>query len=111
MLDVDDLLDAYDAVVAGIEVTAGRVFNVGGGAANTMSIWAEFGPMVEALVGRAIPVDRRPARTGDQRWYVSDIDALTAATGWLPRRSVEQVVERVHVSVSGHLATRGGPPT
>ena len=99
----------HDAVVADIDVTAGRVFNVGGGPGNTMSIWAEFGPMVESLVGRAVPVERRPARIGDQRWYVSDVAALTAATGWRPRISVGEVVERVHASVARHLAAGGGP--
>lgn len=110
VLDVDDLLDAYDAVIAGIDVAAGQVFNVGGGPANTMSIWAEFAPMVEALVGHTIPVERRPARTGDQRWYVSDIGALTTATGWNPRIPLDQVVERVHESVVRHVTASGGPP-
>ena len=84
MLDVDDLLDAYDAAVANVDRTAGEVFNVGGGPGNTISIWAEFGPLLESLIGREVPIDRRAGVAGDQRWYVSDIGKLSTMTGWRP---------------------------
>ena len=46
VLYVDDLLNAYDAAIARIAMVKGQVFNLGGGPENTMSIWAEFGPLL-----------------------------------------------------------------
>ena len=35
-------------------------------------------------------------RTGDQRYYVSDVRAFGAVTGWIPRTGVAEGVERLH---------------
>ena len=32
-------------------LTAGHVYNIGGGAANTLAIWTEFGPLIERAIG------------------------------------------------------------
>ena len=56
VLYIDDLLDAYDAAIARITEVKGRVFNLGGGAQNTLSIWTEFAPLLEKLLGKPIPV-------------------------------------------------------
>ena len=37
-------------------MAAGEVFNVGGGPERTISVWSEFGPMLESLLGRKVPV-------------------------------------------------------
>ena len=49
---VDDLLDAYDAAIAHIAVARGQVYNIGGGPDQTMSVWAEFRPLLERLAKR-----------------------------------------------------------
>jgi CDP-paratose 2-epimerase len=64
VLYVDDLLDAYDASLEQIDQAAGKVYNVGGGPENTISVWEEFGPMLEESLGHALPIrkdDWRPA--------------------------------------------------
>ena len=109
VLDVDDLLDAYDAAIVNVDRTAGEVFNVGGGPGNTISIWAEFGPLLESLIGREVPIDRRAARAGDQRWYVSDIGKLSTMTGWRPTVGVHAAVDRVHGWIGQRLTAGGGP--
>lgn len=95
VLFIDDLLDAYQAAVDNIDVAAGQVYNIGGGPANTMSIWAEFGPLLERLLGRPIPVTYADWRPGDQRIYVSDIRKAQRELGWSPRISVEEGVTRL----------------
>ena len=95
VLFIDDLLDAYDAAVDNIDTAAGQVYNVGGGPANTMSIWAEFGPLLEKLLGRKIPVTHADWRPGDQRIYVSDIRKAAQELGWRPQISVEEGVTRL----------------
>lgn len=95
VLFIDDLLDAYDAAVAHIDRTAGNVYNIGGGPENTMSIWAEFGPLLERLLGRTIPVTYADWRPGDQRVYISDIRKAERDFGWRPKIGVEEGVTRL----------------
>lgn len=95
VLFVDDLLNAYDAAVHNIEVAAGQVYNIGGGPDITMSIWAEFGPLLEKLLGRTIPVTYADWRPGDQRIYISDIRKAARQLSWVPQISVEEGVTRL----------------
>ncbi len=92
VLYVDDLLDAYDAAIRRIDSVAGKVYNVGGGPSRTMSVWAEFGPLLERLLGRSIPVAYGDWRPGDQPVYVSDIDKARHELDWEPRVGVEEGV-------------------
>jgi CDP-paratose 2-epimerase len=96
VLFIDDLLDAYDAAVRNIKTTAGQVYNIGGGPDNTMSIWAEFGPMLADLLGRPVPVHFADWRPGDQRVYVSDIRQAERELGWRPQVSVPDGVARLY---------------
>jgi len=93
VLHVDDLLDAYDAAIERIDVAAGRVYNIGGGPENVMSVWAEFGQLLEKLVGKEISVARDDWRPGDQRVFYADIRKAERELGWKPEINVEQGVE------------------
>jgi CDP-paratose 2-epimerase len=93
VLHVDDLLDVYDAAIEKIDVAAGRVFNIGGGPRNVMSVWAEFGPILERLLGKEIPVARGDWRPGDQKVFYADIRVAERELGWKPKISVEEGVE------------------
>ncbi|MBE9471988.1 MAG: GDP-mannose 4,6-dehydratase, partial [Chloroflexi bacterium] len=96
VLFIDDLLGAYDAAIAHIDVTAGQVYNVGGGPAHTMSVWAEFGPILERLIGHPIPVSGDDWRPGDQPIYISDIRKAGRELGWQPRVGVEEGIHRLY---------------
>ncbi|NPA93579.1 MAG: NAD-dependent epimerase/dehydratase family protein [Chloroflexi bacterium] len=102
VLFVEDLLDAYDAAIARREAVAGEVFNVGGGPQNTISIWREFGPLLERLLGRPIPVTYGDWRPGDQRVYVSDIRKAEKMLAWQPKVGVEEGVEKLLAWVQAH---------
>ena len=95
VLHVEDLLDAYDAAVETIDVAAGRVYNIGGGPENVMSVWAEFGPMLEKLLGRKIEVARGDWRPGDQKVFYADIRKAERELSWKPQIRVDQGVERL----------------
>ncbi|HEX7541244.1 MAG TPA: GDP-mannose 4,6-dehydratase, partial [Anaerolineales bacterium] len=92
VLYVDDLLNAYDAAIAKIDAVRGRVYNLGGGPENTMSIWTEFGPLLEKLLGRPVAVKRGDWRPGDQKVFVADISKAERELGWKPKIGVEQGV-------------------
>lgn len=100
LLHVYDLNDAYDAVIANIEKVQGEVFNLGGGAENTMSIWTEFGPRLEALLGRPISVAHGDWRPGDQKVFVADIRKAQKMLDWNPKYSVERGVAQLFDWVS-----------
>jgi CDP-paratose 2-epimerase len=95
VLFVDDLVEAYLAAARNPDAVAGKIFNVGGGPEFTMSVWREFGPMLERALGREIPVTYGEWRPGDQPCYVSDIRKVKAELGWEPKVSVEEGVKRL----------------
>lgn len=101
LLFIDDLLNAYDAAIAN-KVAAGQVYNVGGGPAHTMSIWAEFGPILERLIGRPIPTSDDDCRPGDQPIYISDIRKAERELGWRPTVGVEAGIRRLYDWVTAH---------
>jgi len=90
LLHVYDLCDAYDAVIKNIDQVKGEVFNLGGGPQNTMSIWTEFGPRLEKLLGKPIQVARGDWRPGDQKVFVADIRKAEKTLGWTPIFDVER---------------------
>ena len=95
VLHVEDLMDAYDAVVANIQVAKGQVYNMGGGVNNVLAIWAEFGPMIENLLGKKVEVARGDWRPGDQRVFYADYRKAERELGWKPKISLEEGIERL----------------
>jgi CDP-paratose 2-epimerase len=95
ILHIDDLLEAVQMAVHNISVTAGQVYNIGGGPKNAISVWAEFAPMLQQLLGRGIKVEYAPARPGDQQFYVSDITKARADFSWEPRTGVKEGLGRL----------------
>jgi CDP-paratose 2-epimerase len=95
LLYVDDLVRAFELAWQRLDVTAGHVYNIGGGPANTLAIWTEFGPLIEELLGRPVPVTYGPWRPGDQRVYVTDVRRAAAEFGWQPTISTREGVQRL----------------
>jgi len=95
LLFVDDLLDAYDLVLARPELAAGGIYNLGGGPQNVISIWQEFGPLLERLLGRQIAIARSDWRPGDQKVFYADIRKAERELGWEPKVGVEKGLERL----------------
>jgi CDP-paratose 2-epimerase len=95
VLHVEDLVDAYDTAVEKIDIARGQVYNMGGGAGNVLAVWSEFGPMLEKLLGKPIPVARGDWRPGDQRVFYADTSKAERELGWKPRISLEEGIERL----------------
>lgn len=95
ILFVEDLLNAYDLAIEKIDISAGQVYNLGGGPKNTISIWKQFGPMLEKLLGKSIPVAWGDWRPGDQKIYVSSIEKAKNQLGWSPKVNAQQGIERL----------------
>lgn len=94
VLYVDDLVDAFLRADADIERLAGRAFNIGGGVGNSLSL-VELIDLIGEQQGKPPLVAFGPWRRGDQRYYVSDTSAFTAATGWHARIAPQEGVSRL----------------
>jgi CDP-paratose 2-epimerase len=92
---IDDLVAAYEAAAANITRTSGHVYNIGGGPEHTVSIWNEFGSLLEKLSETSPQVTYAQWRPGDQPVYVSDIRKAERDLNWRPQVSVEEGVERL----------------
>lgn len=90
ILYIDDLLDAYDKSIHTIEKTKGQIYNMGGGINNTISVWKEFEPMIEELVGHKITVSYGVERPGDQPIFVANTSKAEHDFNWKPRVGVNE---------------------
>lgn len=88
LLYVTDAVRAYLMALETPDVFAGRVFNLGGGPDNALSL-LELMARIEELSGERLQHDFAAWRPGDQAWYVSDTRALEA-TGWRAETTVDQ---------------------
>lgn len=95
ILFVEDLVKAYDLAARKISKTKGRIYNIGGGPANAISIWLDLKPILEKLFDRKIEVSYKTWRPGDQSIYVSDIRRSRAEFGWKPTTSVDVGIKKL----------------
>lgn len=96
LLYIDDLLDAFDAAVSKIDLARGQVYNMGGGAENSISIWCEFKPLLEKALNRQLPdPEFAPARPGDQPIFIADTRKCQRDLGWSPQVSVSDGLKRL----------------
>lgn len=102
LLHVSDLIRAYELGIEKVDEWQGRAFNVGGGPANTLSIWAEFGPLLAQLAGREVAVRRGDWRPGDQRVFVADIRQAQEKLGWRPQVSPADGIRDLYAWVAAN---------
>jgi CDP-paratose 2-epimerase len=88
LLHIDDLIEAYLAVLSREpDSGSGEVYNLGGGPAFSLSVWAEFGPLLEELSRRSVRVEYGARRVGDQDVFITDTGKISAVFGWKPRQA------------------------
>lgn len=94
VLWVDDLLDAYQAAIDRRGAMNGRVYNLGGGPANQLSL-RESLRILEANLGSPITVKYSSPRPGDQRVFVADTRLAEKELGWRARTSPTEGVGKL----------------
>jgi CDP-paratose 2-epimerase len=94
VLFVEDLVDAMMRAHDWIDEIKGEAFNIGGGRPSTVSL-LELIDLIGDLLGRRPAYQLEPWRMADQRYYVSDTSKFQRATGWSPRVSVAEGIERL----------------
>jgi len=106
VLFVDDLIDAFVLAIEKIDTAAGRVYNIGGGPANTMSL-LELLDLLETICGRRAQLSFAKPRPGDQPVFVCDIGRVQKDLGWRPRIGVEQGVRQLAAWVDANKGLFG----
>jgi len=99
VLFVGDLIRAFELVCEKIKKTRGKVYNIGGGAENTLSLLE----LLDMLKGFGLDSkytfdDWRPA---DQKIYVSDI-RKAKEFDWEPKVSIEDGIKKLLEWVSNN---------
>jgi CDP-paratose 2-epimerase len=95
VLFIDDLVELMLRAVARIDRTAGEVYNVGGGPANTVSVWVEFQDLLASLLDKVPAVDYDRFRPGDQLVYISDIRKVQRQLDWTPKVTLREGLRRM----------------
>lgn len=91
VLHAEDLLDLVTLQLENLNAYGWKVWNVGGGIANSVSL-RELTALCRKLTGNEIPLAAVPETApADIPWYVTDNAAVTRDTGWEPRRSVRDL--------------------
>ena len=94
ILHVDDLLQAFDAVIDRKDKVNGQAFNIGGGPDNTMSL-IELIDYLETELRKKIPIKWDDWRPGDQQVFVCNIIKANEFLGWTPKIQVKQGVKQL----------------
>jgi CDP-paratose 2-epimerase len=89
ILFIDDLVRAFVAAQANMPRIRGQVFNIGGGAAHSVSL-LELIDRIHEMSGERPRVDFGEWRLGDQRYYVSNTNKFRDITGWHPKVGVRE---------------------
>lgn len=105
-LHVSDAVSAWLAALDHIALARGRVFNLGGGPANAVSL-LELIDRITELTGRNLDYSFAGWRPGDQPWYVTDTRALAAALGWTPQMSLGDGLRSLHGWLDGRFGSLG----
>jgi CDP-paratose 2-epimerase len=104
ILFVTDLVNAYTLALDNIKKTRGEIFNIGGGIDSSISVYYEFRPILEKLLGKKISAKFLPWRPGDQKIYISDISKVKKIINWQPTINPTQGIEKLFVWVKDNIS-------
>jgi CDP-paratose 2-epimerase len=95
-LHVSDLLDLIDLQISALEELQGQIFNVGGGAENTLSLY-ETTQLCQEITGKHVPITpTSETRIGDVPVFITDSRKVITATGWKPKKNAEKTLTEIH---------------
>ncbi|MFH1577503.1 MAG: NAD-dependent epimerase/dehydratase family protein, partial [Candidatus Omnitrophota bacterium] len=93
VLDAGDLARLFEIELSQINVHKGKVYNVGGGFKNTLSLLECINYLNDKLKIN-IPLKFHPWRVADHRVYISDISRLEKF--WQPKTSPYKLLDKIH---------------
>ena len=96
VLHVADLYDLICRQIINMDRFNGRVFNAGGGVAQSTSL-RELTAQCQTITGNVIEIaSNLETRAADIPYYIGDNSKITEAVGWSPRHSLGEILEDIH---------------
>lgn len=95
LLYIDDLLRAYEMAIDNLETTSGKIYNVGGGLVNSVSL-IEALDVIESILQSKVKTEFFPWRPGDQKVFISNNNKALSDFGWSPQISVKDGIEKLY---------------
>lgn len=99
VLFIDDLIRCYELAYENRGHISGKVYNIGGGPPNTLSLH-ELIRHLEELKGEKIPVIYEDWRPGDQKVFVGNISLAEKDFGWKPIIGAEEGTKKLYEWIS-----------
>lgn len=93
-LFITDLIEAYDLAFQKIDSVSGKIYNIGGGPSNTLSL-LQLIDLLEKKYSKKIKYSFSDWRPGDQPVFVSDVSKAFKDLGWAPKTSVSEGVDKL----------------
>jgi CDP-paratose 2-epimerase len=90
VLHAEDLIRLYKAAYQHREAIAGQIFNIGGGAANALSLLELLARLAEILEIPQLDYVVMPRRASDQDCFIADISKAQRLLGWTPQIMSDQ---------------------
>jgi CDP-paratose 2-epimerase len=106
-LHVSDAVEAWLSALDHIALVRGRVFNLGGGPQNSVSLRELIG-LIAQLTKTDVAYSFADWRPGDQPWYVTDTRALCTALGWAPKTTLQDGLDSLHQWLSSRFGDLSG---
>ena len=101
VLYVNDLIDAYETAYKKVKESGGKIYNIGGGAGNQISILESI-KIIEKELNTKIQLKFFSWRPGDQKIFVSDNSKLARELGWKPKTDVRNGIRKLIQWVEGN---------
>jgi CDP-paratose 2-epimerase len=89
-----DLAELYLLELGKIDKAKGQVFNIGGGAKNTISL-IESISYLNSKGGKKLVLKHKPWRPADQKIYITDVSKVKKWLGWKPKTTVFEGLDKI----------------
>jgi len=90
VLHAEDLIRLYKSAYQHREIVSGHIFNIGGGAANALSLLELLKKLSDILEIPPLVHSVTPRRASDQDCFIADISKAQRLLGWTPQISSDQ---------------------
>ena len=101
VLYIDDLVDFYLKAIEHISRTNGKVYNIGGGSENQLSL-LDLLSILESKLGHPIEISYDVWRPGDQHVFMDDITKAQLECNWRPNFSIISGLDYLYEWVCEH---------
>ena len=101
VLHADDMVNLYLKAAERIGQCKGQAFNIGGGAANSLSI-LELLSFLNDELKIALNLQHIPVRESDQRMFIADLRKVTSCLDWRPEVDWKTGIRRMVTWLEDH---------